>query len=370
MQAEMAPSPKRPKKTRQANTAVVATSASKLHPSLQEFTQYIFKEAMGQLRKSLNCTFTEEGITTPLGVLSQTQVREGQARLDAAFAEWKANPTSTELVALSGSFYTAVPHKFGRRKPPILNSAERFAAEYELLELMRDMVSISKDSANAEDVQKQAGKEEKLANVLFKNDVDAQFASLKNNVRFVDPETEEHKTVLEEIHQSQARSHGKIVVDVVNIFAVSRTEENKRFKNSLKNQRLLYHGSRIANWVGLLSRGVLLPKIVVKMGIARTDGGWLGNGIYFGEADTASAYAGRGSKGTSFILACRVALGRVRKFKKITYGLTSAGASFDSAHGVRGSQFADDEYCVYTHSQQRQEYLCEIRRKGHNKYVT
>jgi poly [ADP-ribose] polymerase len=61
----------------------------------------------------------------------------------------------------------------------------------------------------------------------------------------------------------------------------------------------------------------------------------------------------------------RVALGRMKDFTKITYGLDAAPPGFDSCHGVRNtaktpSQFADDEYVVYRTSQQRLETLVEF----------
>ncbi len=61
-----------------------------------------------------------------------------------------------------------------------------------------------------------------------------------------------------------------IIVD--NIFAVSRPAEKAAFKSEIMDQRLLFHGSRISNYVGLLSRGVLMPKVVVAMGGKRRDG--------------------------------------------------------------------------------------------------
>jgi poly [ADP-ribose] polymerase len=70
------------------------------------------------------------------------------------------------------------------------------------------------------------------------------------------------------------------------------------FTGHIDNQRLLFHGSRIKNWVGILSRGILLPKIVVSMGVNRTDAGWLGSGIYFGDAACTSAgYTSPGKSG-------------------------------------------------------------------------
>jgi poly [ADP-ribose] polymerase len=129
---------------------------------------------------------------------------------------------------------------------------------------------------------------------------------------------------------------------------------------------MLFHGSRIQNWVGILSRGILLPKIVVSLGVNRTDAGWLGNGIYFGDAACTSVfYATPGRKKTRFLSIARVALGKMMDYTKITYGLPGPPPGYDSTHGVRNtaktpSQFADDEYVIYNHEQQRLEYLVEV----------
>lgn len=32
----------------------------------------------------------------------------------------------------------------------------------------------------------------------------------------------------------------------------------------------MFHGSKIANWVGILTRGILLPQAVTKLGVRRT----------------------------------------------------------------------------------------------------
>jgi hypothetical protein len=61
----------------------------------------------------------------------------------------------------------------------------------------------------------------------------------------------------------------------------------------------------------------------------------------------------------------RVALGNMKDFTEITYGLTSPPKGFDSCHGVRctddiDSEFDDDEFVIYTTAQQRLEYLVEM----------
>jgi hypothetical protein len=60
-----------------------------------------------------------------------------------------------------------------------------------------------------------------------------------------------------------------------------------------------------------------------------------------------------------------VALGKVKDYRKITYGLTAPPEGHHSTHGVRrgkgvSSEFDDDEYVIYTTAQQRLEYLAEI----------
>jgi poly [ADP-ribose] polymerase len=55
-----------------------------------------------------------------------------------------------------------------------------------------------------------------------------------------------------------------------------------------------------------------------------------------------------------------VALGKIKEYSKITYGLSSPPAGFNSCHGVRGTQFSDDEFVIYNHNQQKLDYLVEF----------
>jgi hypothetical protein len=60
-----------------------------------------------------------------------------------------------------------------------------------------------------------------------------------------------------------------------------------------------------------------------------------------------------------------VALGKMKDYTQITYGLNAPPEGYQSCHGVRArmlkpSQFADDEYVVYDVRQQRLEYLAEV----------
>jgi poly [ADP-ribose] polymerase len=145
------------------------------------------------------------------------------------------------------------------------------------------------------------------------------------------------------------------------VFGVRRKQEWKDFASHVGNEKLLFHGSNVKNWVGILSRGILLPKVVVSLGVDRTDEGWLGSGIYFGDAScTAANYTVPGKQKTRFMAVVRVALGKMKPYTKITYGIKTPPKGFHSCHGVRGTEFDDDEFVIYTTQQQRIEYLVEF----------
>lgn len=105
-------------------------------------------------------------------------------------------------------------------------------------------------------------------------------------------------------------------MEINNIYSVQRAVEDTQFTHSISNKQLLFHSSHVQNFVGILSRGLLLPKIVVDdFGGSRSDPGMLGSGIYF--ADTASlsckfSSPGKTGQGNRLMLINQVALGNVK----------------------------------------------------------
>lgn len=325
--------------------------ASALPPQVQDLVSYIYAEATEALTTTVAAKITANGIETPLGVLTIGQIERGELILQELYKLFESKTaTPAEMETLSGEFYTAIPHRLGRTRAAIseavIDSMADFDAKQETLQLMKDMLAVSGDGA-----------------VLFDARVDAQYSALRCNIAALDKTVPMFRELEQYVLRSQLKSKN---VRVQNIYTLMRDEEWSAYDGKVGNERLLYHGSRIKNWVGLLSRGILLPKIVVSMGVHRTDPGWLGNGIYFGDAACTSAfYTTAGKKGTRFMAIARVALGKMAPFTKITYGLTEPPAGFDSCHGVRNvagkpSQFADDEFVVYRPNRQRMEALVEF----------
>jgi len=324
--------------------------ASTLHPEVQQLVEYLYSEATSQLTATISANITSRGIETPMGVLSLSQVQQGEAIIDKIERQLTSGTLSQQAAQqLSSEFYTVIPHKLGRSKKDvfdsIINTTDRLEQKRELLQLMKDILRVGSEGG-----------------VLKSAAVDNKYKALKNEIKYL--EGEEHHEIKTYVLESQVKSQD---IEVVNVFAIKRQVEHESFVKGIGNRRILFHGSKISNWVGLLSRGMLMPRSVTSLGGKRTDYGLLGSGLYFGgNACTSAPYTTPGKKGTRFMLLHTVALGRVKELREITSDLHSAPSGYNSVLGVsrrhgQPSAFEDDEYVVYALNQQRQDYLVEFK---------
>ncbi len=347
---------------------------SKLPHEVQVFVRKIYSQATGNLKRNIDCEFTSKGIKTPLGVLSLGQVERGDAVLDRvqALLDGKGKGSFSDL---SSEYYTLIPHAHGRVKPPLVNTPQILKEKQDLSQLMKDMLLVSASGHES---------------VLIEDDVDAKYEAMGVEIRSIAKGSPLYKNLLHHIaqhwqHEDHANMSSKgdnfdpeakcgavpskvshLDKEIVSVFAVARKEEHKRFNSKIGNEHLMFHASRFENWVGILSRGLLQPAAVTKLGVRRTDFGWLGSGVYFGsEWSTSSGYCQPGQDGTGCMLVQRVALGRVQEQTQVDGSISGPAPGFDSIHGnpdVPGSGFADHEYAVYDDDRSRMEYLIEFKR--------
>merc|ERR1711988_494492 len=74
------------------------------------------------------------GDQAPMGKLTEAQIVKGRKvleKLKTVLSKSKSN--TAELESLSSEFYTLIPHNFGWKKPPTINSSDMLQAEMELL---------------------------------------------------------------------------------------------------------------------------------------------------------------------------------------------------------------------------------------------
>ena len=63
----------------------------------------------------------------PLGKLSKRQIQSAYSVLTELQAEVGGGQNPTRILDASNRFYTLIPHDFGLRKPPLLDSEEIYS---------------------------------------------------------------------------------------------------------------------------------------------------------------------------------------------------------------------------------------------------
>jgi len=112
--------------------------------------------------------------------------------------------------------------------------------------------------------------------------------------------------VLDYIKNTHAATHSSYSLELINLFAVDREGEAERFTKDIHNKQLLWHGSRLTNYVGILSQGLRIAPPE-----APVTGYMFGKGVYFADMVSKSAnYCFTNPQNnTGIMLLCEVALG-------------------------------------------------------------
>ena len=109
------------------------------------FNQQYFAATMSDLNYDVN--------KLPLGKLSKNTITRGYQALkdlselmdDATLAQSEYGTSYQQATEdLSNSFYSLIPHAFGRNRPPIINTQDMLKREVDLLDSLSDM----KDASN------------------------------------------------------------------------------------------------------------------------------------------------------------------------------------------------------------------------------
>jgi len=166
------------------------------------------------------------------------------------------------LLDLSSQFYTIIPHSCGTSAPPAIRNLEEVDAKVELLLSLLDAVPKIKKEASALPVV---------------NPLDHVYSALNCSIRHLEPGPELdmlHKLIVRVLpmfshgmivttmssQNRQASTHGEthqdygMSIDVA--YTVCRDEETIRFEphKHCTNRKLLFHGTRSCNLMGILSQ--------------------------------------------------------------------------------------------------------------------
>ena len=242
---------------------------SKLPPKTQELVQMLFD--VNSMKQTL-MEFELDLEKMPLGRLSKKQLHDAYEVLTELNNLVVQGASNTEFIGLSNKFFTLVPHNFGMNKAPVIDTLEMIQHKREILDNLIEMeIAYSMLQQDVDD---------KL------NPLDAHYEQLKTELQPLDHNSEEFTLINKYVQNTHASTHDQYKLEVEDVFKVNRQGEKRRYKpfKKLHNRQLLWHGSRMTNYVGILSHGLKIAPPE-----APVTGYMFGKGIYFADMVTKSA---------------------------------------------------------------------------------
>lgn len=354
----------------QAKTAT-KFAPCKLDAPTQKFMDLIFDEDMF---KGAMASFDIDVKKMPLGQLSKAQVQKGYDVLEELeeAIEKKKNKAIEEVTS---RFYTVIPHAFGRRVPPVIDTMELLQKKFDMLNVLNDIeIAVGLQKADTAKAAK-----------LKPHPADENYAKLGAELEYVDPKSDEYK-MIDTYIDNTARSGRK--PKMISLFRLDRNGEGKRFAahDDIEHRKLLWHGTNVAVVAAICKTGLrIMPH----------SGGRVGKGIYTASENGKSInYMGWASGGRGVMFLAEVALGKEHSITRDDSSLKKAPKGFDSivARGQKEpdpkdditfkydgkdvivpqgkpiaqkqyakSSFDQTEYLVYEESQIRLRYAIEVK---------
>ncbi|KAK4548539.1 hypothetical protein LTR36_009449 [Oleoguttula mirabilis] len=292
-----------------ADDSSLDQAESKLPIQTQRLMELIFNE--NHFNSVLeNIGYNNEKL--PLGKLGKSTIQKGFEHLQEisslirhpSLAQNKYGSTQqSALEDFTNQYYSAIPHVFGRKRPPIIDNNDLLTKEVAMLDTLTDM-----EVANA--IMKTSSSRHTDADSVAQ--IDKRFGQLKlSECEPLNQKSGEYQALKKYLINTAGHTHN-IRYRLQDIFRIKREGEEERFENSKyakikdKNRRLLWHGSRTTNYGGILSQGLRIAPPE-----APVNGYAFGKGVYLADISTKSAnYCVSSSSGnTGILLLCEVELG-------------------------------------------------------------
>lgn len=346
------------------------TLESKLDKRIQNLVELICNvQAMEEMLKEMKYDTRK----APLGKLTTDQIKAGYEALKRIDTCIRNSDFGSKLVKACDEFYTRIPHCFGMKRPPLLRTTEDVKIKLDLLEALGD-IQIAVKALQEE--------EESL-----EHPIDKHYKTLHCALKPLDHEHNDFKMISKYLKNTHASTHNQYDMELLDVFAL---EHEKKDFTDVGNRMLLWHGSRLTNWVGILSQGLRIAPPE-----APVTGYMFGKGIYFADMSSKSVnycFATR-SKNVGILLLSEVSLGKSNELLAADYTADKLPSDCQSVKGMgrigpdpndtytmpdgvtvpfgkttetgvvnpRGYTLNYNEYIVYNTSQVRMRYLVKIK---------
>ena len=318
---------------------------SKVSTSKKKFKNTLNQDVMDLIsliynKKMINDNLHEIGYDSqkmPLGKLSPVTLTTGLNILKEIESELKKkSPNHENLNKYSSEFYTQLPHNFGFQKMSnfIIDTLEKVKEKIDMISVLSDMKITLKI---LESVGKEKSEEE------YENEEEKQihdyYKQLKCDIRSISPSEEIYsilnKYLTAKMNKKDSDGFGSYYsyrnrLSLVKAFELKRHGEEEKFKKELGNKKLLWHGSRITNFVGILSQGLRIAPPE-----APSSGYLYGKGVYFADMAQKSSMYCYPVNNMALILLGEVALGEEDQRTSCDFNLPNTKKfGTDSVHAL------------------------------------
>lgn len=214
---------------------------SKLPEQVQDLVKMLFDV---NLMNQMMVEFKLDLERMPLGRLSKKQLQEvNQVLKELSDLIGEAAP-QIQFVAMSNKFYTLVPHSFGMKQAPVIDTLEAIKQKSDMIESLLE-IEIAYSML-----------QEDLVDEM--NPLDCRYNQLKTEIAPLEHSSKEFKMIQSYVNNTHAETHNTYKLAVEDVFKIKREGEDVRYKpfKKLHNRQLLWHGSRLTNYVGILKNGL------------------------------------------------------------------------------------------------------------------
>ncbi|XP_028151640.2 poly [ADP-ribose] polymerase-like [Diabrotica virgifera virgifera] len=246
----------------------------------------------------------------PLGKLSKAQMEKAFGVLSELQVLLSDKADRAHFIDASNRFYTFIPHSFGLGTPTILDNEEIIKKKVEMLNSLLELEI-------AYNLMQTANK-----------GVDDYYKGLNTEIGVLDRNSREFRIIQDYVQFTHTTTHNSYTLIVEEVYTIKRQGEEERFDKfkGLHNHKLLWHGSRVTNFAGILSQGLRIAPAE-----APNSGAMFGKGIYFADMVSKSAnYCFATSVNpVGLSLLCDVALGNMydrldaENIRKLPQGMNS-----------------------------------------------
>ena len=273
-----------------------------ISPKVSKLVETIYAEANQTIKKSINPEQFQSS-ENPLGMINHKMILRGREILKQisevqnklATAKRNIDKLRNNIAELSNMYNMTIPRVINRGSSDwLLDTGEKLMEQYDLLEIL------------------EVGLSNAVLNTNYDVDTTTKYKGLNSEITLVTDEGI-FNSIKEKMKKEQLDNH-HLRTRLVNVYEVNQLNA-PQFDSSCGNVVSLFHGTRGANLLGILSTSIKLPANLGPN--IQLTGAMFGPGVYFGEYSKAlqystSRFGGTRNKGNRyFLLLCDVALGKM-----------------------------------------------------------